>query len=94
MIDHAIWGQTQKTEIAVLVLGMSRANISTVKFLATSLGTVFDLVNWIDHVKIPKLKVRYWTELNLHESKVKTAPRCILKPNLNYAIQYRSDNNK
>ena len=40
---HAIWGQTLKTETAVLVLGMSRANISIVKFLATALGIVFDL---------------------------------------------------
>ena len=55
--NHEIWGQTMKTE--VLVLGMSRENISIVKFLATALRTVFDLVNWVDQVKIPKLEVRY-----------------------------------
>ena len=57
--DHEIWGQTLKIETIVFVLGMSEANISTVKFLATALGIVFDLVNWVDQVKIPKLKVRH-----------------------------------
>ena len=47
-----------KTETAVLVLGMSGANIATVDFVVTTLGTVFDLVNYVDQVKIPKLKVR------------------------------------
>ena len=57
--DHEIWGQTMKTEIAVLFLSTFGANISTIKFLAIALGTVFDLVNWVDQVKIHKLKVRY-----------------------------------
>ena len=63
-----------KTETAVLILGMSGVNISTVKFLATGLGTVFDLVNWVDQVKIPKLKVRCRIQLNLQASKVRTTP--------------------
>ena len=45
-------------ETAVLILGTSGANISTVKFITTALGTVFDLMNWVDQVKIPKLKVK------------------------------------
>ena len=57
--DHENWAQTLKTENAVLALGMFRPNISIVKFLATALGNMFDLVNWVDQVKIPKLKVRY-----------------------------------
>ena len=57
--DHEIWGQTLKTETPVSVLGMFGSNISTVKFLYTALGIVFDLVNWVDQVKIPKLKVKY-----------------------------------
>ena len=63
--NHEIWGQTLKIEIAVLVMGMFAANISTVKFLATTLGTMFDLVNWVNQVKIPKIKVRYCTNMIL-----------------------------
>ena len=48
IIDHEIQGQILKTETVVLVLGMSGANISTIKFLVTALGVVFDLVNWVD----------------------------------------------
>ena len=93
IIDNETWGQTLKNETAVLVLAMPGENISTAKFLATALGILFDLVSWVDQVKIPKLKVRYWTELNLHASKVRTAPRCILKPNLNYTNQNHGDKN-
>ena len=46
-----------KIETVVLVLGMSGVNTSTVKILATALGTMFDLVKWVDQVKTPKLKV-------------------------------------
>ena len=45
IINHEIQGQTLKIETAVLVLGMSGANIIIAKFLATALGTLFDLVN-------------------------------------------------
>ena len=55
--DHENWAQTLKTKNAVLALGMFRPNISIVNFLVIALGTVFDLVNWVDQVKIPKLKV-------------------------------------
>ena len=48
----------EKVKTVVLVLGMSGINIVTVKFLASALGIVFDLVNWVDQVKIHKLKVR------------------------------------
>ena len=56
--DHEIRDQTLKTETAVLVIGISGINTSIVKILATALGTVFDLVKWVDQVKVPKLKVR------------------------------------
>ena len=75
-------------------MGMTGENINTVKFLTIALGTVFDLVNKVDQVKVPKLEVSYCTNMILHASKVRTAPRCILKPNLNHANQDHGDNNK
>ena len=51
--------QTLKTETAVLVLGMSGTNIDHVVFCVTAVGTVLDLVNWVDQVKVSKLKERY-----------------------------------
>ena len=80
--DHEIWGQNLKTETAVLVLGMSGTNISIVFFLVIALGTVFDLVNWVDHVKVPKLEVRYHTNMILHASKVRNAPMVYIKTQL------------
>ena len=80
--DHENWGQTLKTETAVLVMGMSGANISTANFLVTALGTVFDLVNWVDQVKVPKLEMRYCTHMILHASKVRNAPIVYIKTKL------------
>ena len=71
-----------KFKTAVSVLGMSGVNISIVKFLATTLGTVFDLVNWVDQVKVPKLEVRYCTNMILQASKVRNAPMVYIKPKL------------
>ena len=50
--DNEIQGQTLNTETVVLVLGMFGIKISTVKFLVTAMGNVFDLVNWVDQVKV------------------------------------------
>ena len=86
-------GQTLKTETAVLVLGMSGTNIDHVAFLVTSLGTVIDLVNWVDQVKVRKIKVRYYASMILQPSKVRNAPMVYTKTKLesvihNHAYQY------
>ena len=52
-------GQTLKIETTVLVLGMFGTNIDHVVFSITALGTMLDLVNCVDQVKVSKLKVRY-----------------------------------
>ena len=80
--DHEIWGQILKTETAVLVLGMFGTNISNVVFLVTTLGTMFDLVNWVDQVKVPKLEVRYYTNMILHASKVRNTLMVYIKTQL------------
>ena len=82
IINHENWGQTLKAKTTVLVLGMSRANISIVVFRVIALGTVFDLVNWVDQVKVPKLQVRYYANMILHVSKVRNAPVVYIKTQL------------
>ena len=53
---------------------------------------MFDLVNWVDQVKIPKMKVRQKAELVLHAFKLRDAPRFILKPKLNHTNQNHGEN--
>ena len=51
-------GQSLKMKTTVLVLSMFRTNIDHVVFSVIALGNVIDTVNWVDQVKVPKIKVR------------------------------------
>ena len=60
-------------------------------FGVTALGTVIDLVNSIDQVKVPKIKVRYRTDMILQHSKVRHAPMMYIKTQLESVIHDHGD---
>ena len=60
------------------------------------MGNVIDSFNWVDQVKVPKIKVRYYAYVILQPSKVRNAPMMnISKPNLSqlFIIMVTNNNN-
>ena len=59
-------------------------------FRVTALGNVIDLV-WVDQVKVPKNKVRYYARMFLLPAKVRNAPMMYIKTKLELVIHNHGD---